>query len=154
MFVHYPINLYRDYFKFAFVRNPWDRLVSAWLNKVVDCNYFGFNESDLEKMGSFGNFVDYVSTLDIENCDLHLRLQCRLIDINHIDYLGRYESFSLDLTKVFEVLGIDQKDFVRRNASQKRKSYQEYYNERLIEKVSQIYRKDIQVFGYEYSLPK
>lgn len=41
---------FRDCYKFAFVRNPWDRLVSCWLNKVVNSNCFNFSKSTYVRM--------------------------------------------------------------------------------------------------------
>ncbi len=36
MRLRYPVELFEDYFKFAFVRHPLGRFVSAWRNKVVE----------------------------------------------------------------------------------------------------------------------
>jgi len=61
MFCHYPPKLFESYFKFAFVRNPWDRLASCWKDKVVesgvDQNYFNFDDSTHEKMKQFESFL-------------------------------------------------------------------------------------------------
>jgi len=150
MSVYYPPSRYRKYFKFAFVRNPWGRLCSCWRNKVVDNNYFKFNEEKLEFMQNFENFVDYVGGLNIESCDHHLRAQNKLIDINNVNYIGRFETFSEDLVEVFHNLGIDLSNISKENASNTIKPYQQYYNSNLINKVSNIYKKDIQLFNYKY----
>lgn len=150
MSVYYAPRLYRDYFKFAFVRNPWDRLVSCWNNKVLDENYFQFSEPVREKMRVFENFVAYVASLDVERCDQHLRLQCRLIDLNHIDFLGRLESFGTDLHALFELLQLDVTGSAVRNASRNRKPYRQYYSDELAETVGRLYRRDVQVFRYDF----
>lgn len=149
-FIHYPIKSYDNYFKFAFVRNPWDRLVSCWQNKVINCNQMGFTDSTLEKMKNFENFVNFVSTLNLQQCDRHLRSQSTLIDLNNLNYLGRMETFEDDINYVFQRLGLMEKEVVPKNVTLNRKPYQEYYNKGTIEKVSQIYRKDIQMFGYQF----
>ena len=148
--IFYPVRAYQNYFKFAFVRNPWDRLVSCWRNKVVDNNHFDFSTPELTKMREFSNFVDFVSGLNTENCDPHLRLQCRLIDLNQIDYLGRLESMDKDLFEVFRILDIPLMDIERRNVSSDRNPYWYYYDNELVEKVYKIYCRDIQIFGYDY----
>jgi len=150
--IYYPVKLYNDYFKFAFVRNPWDRLVSCWHNKVIDSNYFKFQDPKLADMRTFANFVNFISGLDIENCDPHLRLQCRLIDLNHIDYLGRLESLGSDLSKIFHILDIPIGNIESKNVSIEKIHYHEYFDHGLVEKVYQIYRRDIQIFGYDYLL--
>jgi len=146
----YPINLYSDYFKFSFVRNPWDRLVSCWYNKVIQSNYFSFNDDRYEKMQLFEKFVDYVSTLDINTCDRHLKLQSSLIDLNEIDYIGRFETFAEDYTAICQKLDIPLDNFIHKNKSLKTKHYTEFYTDELREKVHQIYLKDIQIFGYKF----
>jgi hypothetical protein len=148
--IHYPVNLYSRYFKFAFVRNPWDRLASCWRNRVVDKNGFKFNDSEYEKMKNFENFVSYVSKLNIDKCDRHLRAQSVLVDLNRIDYLGRMETFDDDANYVFQRLGLPEKEIVRKNVTSGKTDYRQYYSEPLAEKVAHIYQKDIKIFGYEF----
>ncbi len=150
MSCHYPTNLYKRYFKFAFVRNPWDRLVSCWRNKVVDSNYYNFSNDRLLEMQTFKSFVDFVENENIENCDHHIRLQSKLIDLNSVDFIGRCENFNEDFSKVTEVIGIELMKIDCKNVSQNRSDYRHYYNESLKDKVAKIYRKDINVFQYDF----
>jgi len=151
MWCHYPANDYGGYFRFAFVRNPWDRLVSCWLDKVVKLNHYQFSEEKLAKMQDFKNFVDHVAQIDIQTCnDPHIRLQATMIDLNHVDFVGRFERFEADFLKVLDVLGIGEIEIPKKNASQNRKTYHEYYNEATKQKVAEIYKKDIQIFSYQF----
>lgn len=150
MSVHYPINICRDYFKFGFVRNPWERLVSCWQNKVIDTNYFRFDEANRQRLRDFKNFVEYVRDLDVETCDHHLRLQRKLIDLNQVEFLGRLEAFDEDFSHVCEVLGIPAWQGQQRNKSARSGDLHEYYTPDLIEAVADIYRKDIQLLNYTF----
>ncbi len=149
-FVYFSPHRYRHYFKFAFVRNPWDRLVSCWTDKVTKLNYFKFPEADLQKLQRFDAFVEFVGGLDVTTCDRHLRLQSRLIDLGQIDHLGRMETFEEDFRCVCRRLNIQQHPIETRNASGKR-PYETYYNDDLHKKVARIYAQDIQIFGYRFA---
>jgi hypothetical protein len=148
--VHYPPNRYKNYFKFAFVRNPWDRLISCWLNKVVSNNLFHFDDALWQKMQELSNFVDFVAGMNIEQCDRHLQAQCTLIDLDCVDFLGRLESFDDDFQKVCNALGVASAEILHKNSSANRKPYQDYYDNKTRENVAHIYRKDIQIFGYQF----
>jgi len=147
-----PSGEYDDYFKFAFVRNPFDRLVSCWLNKVHnrEDNRFGVNPLVWNRMKTFTGFIDFVETLDLEACDVHLRRQASLIDLSNIDYIGRMENFEADVDEVFRHLGIKNEELVVRNVTNSRKHYQEYYNQADVERVRKLYQKDCQIFGYSF----
>jgi len=147
---YYPKSLYKDYFKFAFIRNPYDRLVSCWKNKVLKNNYFGFSDKILMEMQNFAQFVDFVANQDIEKCDPHIRLQSKLIDLNEIDYLGKFENFEIDLSHIIKVLKINNQSINRMNSTKNRKHYSEYYNEKLRMKVGNIYEKDLIIFSYDF----
>jgi hypothetical protein len=149
--VFYSPRLYADYFKFAFVRNPWDRLVSCWVDKVVanKGRRFNFSEARYNDMLKFENFVEFVSSLNVKDCDRHLRLQCEIVDLNNIDYLGRLETFETDFREICRRLQIACEAIDSRNVFP-RKHYREYFTDELREKVAKIYQRDIQVFGYQY----
>ncbi len=146
----YPEGLYRGYFAFAFVRNPWDRLVSCWLNKVVHSNHFGFSGERLAEMQEFRAFVDFVGEQNIESGDSHIRLQSRAIDLNRVDCVGRFERFEEDLREIMQNIGIRVADIGRKNRSKDSAAYRSYYDPELREKIAEIYRQDIRIFGYDF----
>ena len=147
---YYSPQTYKDYFKFAFVRNPWDRLVSGWHQKVVENNIFDFDPETLEQMRNFDRFIDHLSTLDLDTCNIHFRQQNRLIDFNEVHYIGRLERFNDDILEIFNRLKLPEIDIIHSNKNSKRRDYQSYYTPGLKQKVEQMYRKDIQLFGYSF----
>ena len=149
---YYSPGIYKDYFKFGFVRNPWDRFVSGWLNKVVKNNSLNFDETTHQEMQIFENFVSYCSTLDLGTCNRHFRHQHKLIDLNEIDFLGRMESFNRDLGDVFRILDLPLKKVPLKNKSEHSGNYHSFFTKETKSKIFEMYKKDIQIFGYTYDL--
>ena len=149
-FKDYPVNLYAGYYKFAFVRNPYDRLVSCWLEKVVKKNHFNFSTSDFAEMQTFANFVSYVKGLNLKKSDRHLRQQSSLIDLNHVDFIGRLENIETDYPSLCRMLKLSPEILEFQNTSPNRKNYRYYYTDKLAEEVFELYEKDIRLFNYTF----
>lgn len=149
MQIRYPVVAFEDYYKFAFVRHPLDRLVSAWSDKVVAHNYFGFDPDVLARMQRLEAFVEWVGTndlTDLTTCDQHLALQTRAIDLTQVDHLGRMESFTADFAVVCRRLGLPEREVERRNATGGVPPTQ--VSDEVRERVAELYRLDFQVLGY------
>lgn len=141
-------NKFRNYFKFSFVRNPWARIVSCYVNKSQ--NHFRYKECWGK---DFDFFVDFIERQDLRTADRHIRLQTELIPVNELDFIGRLENFAEDLKYVTSVIGI--KDYVleHRNKSS-HKHYREYYTPRTRKIIARKYKKDIETFGYFFEVLK
>jgi len=141
---------YRYYFKFAFVRNPWDRIVSGWIDKVARKNTLGLDALEYSKVQKFEGFVDYCDELDLETCNSHFRRQSNLIDTTEIDFIGRFERYAQDIKEIFGILNIPLDTIPSKNRSATRLHYSTYYTDETREKIARMYRKGIQLFGYEF----
>lgn len=108
---------YKDYFKFGFVRHPVQRFVSGWKDKVLNQNYFKFSPDEHERMKELSNFVEWVSHFDLYRCDEHLRLQTSLLDLDNLDFLGRFETFNEDFYQVTDRLNIEFDEHMRLNVT-------------------------------------
>jgi len=137
-----------DYFSFAWVRNPWDRMVSIYFNKDPDlvamAAGYGLNLNKL----SFSEFV--FETRDLAH--VHLLNQSRFIVGDHgqiaVNYVGRFERYSQDMTVVCNHLGIVA-EIPHVNISS-HGHYRDYYNSQTLAEIAKRYEMDIDLSGYTF----
>jgi len=157
---------YKDYFKFCFVRNPFDRIVSCYSNKVSQDVYFN-NERFANGVSkifkkykslfwggmSFDDFVASVAQIPDGRADPHIRSQwLTMVDKheNHLaDYVGRFENLQENFAFVSEAIGFPVQELPLRSKSD-HDPYREYYTQNTIEIVKRRYAKDLEMFEYEF----
>jgi len=143
----YDAERYADYFKVIFVRNPWDRIVSAYFNKAIENR--GPYLAQCREM-SFDEFVDWLSEQDLSQTDVHVQRQLQYLPEGvEPDFVGRLEEFAQDATALLAHFGFEVGDIPHRNSS-KHAHYSHYYTERTKEIVRRLYEEDIAAFGYEF----
>ena len=142
---------HRNHFQFAFVRNPWDRLVSCFLDKTKRTVGTKYQLRAYIKYidSNFTEFVHGIATDDVNNCDNHHRLQYNLINHDYVNFIGKFEQFQKDFDYICNKVGISDSKLPHRNKS-KRTHYTEYYDDETREIVAEKYAKDIEYFGYEF----
>ncbi len=147
--------LFNKFFKFTFVRNPYDRFVSAYkfLKKggrsKADYNvYCRF----IKKHRTFENFVHYIyENPDIIKKMLHFIPQVDFISdqtgkLLKIDYIGKIESIEHDYEYVADKLKANRN--LKKINTTKHKPYQEYYNQNTYNLVLELYKNDFREFDY------
>lgn len=147
--------------RFAFVRNPFDRLVSCYRSKIVfdptpaqpHHLYAGYF-FDLPANMTFDEFARRVTKIPDALADAHFKSQHALLYERGelvVDDLGRFERLDADWQPLAERHGLEP---LKVSNESKRKEgvlleYQHYYTPELVQLVYERYRKDVHTFGYE-----
>jgi len=150
MRVRYPLATFADYTTFGFVRDPLDRFVSAWHDKVVNANYYAFDQPTHERMQRVEEFALWTAEHDlaaVPGTDQHLTLQSRMIDLNRVDFVGRLETFDRDFAEVCALVGATDLPTAPQNQTAPGGRDRQVSSE-LRDLVGRMYRRDYQVFGY------
>ena len=137
-----------SYFKFGFVRNPWDRLVSTYENKIKNYNYKSPEFYRQYKNYEFKDFCKVIKTINVSESEEHIRSQHSFFPDN-IDFVGRFESVHSDFNFICEKLAISL-ELPHRNETWNKCNYTEYYDNEIRELVAEKYAKDIEYFNYEF----
>ena len=132
-----------SYFKFGFVRNPFDRFVSTcfFLNR--------------RNPGFTGNEVEFMRQA-IRNTRFRQRVlvspQYQMLtddnDTLMMDYVGRYETLQESFDNICSQIGVTPSELSMKNSS-RHGQYQCYYDETLKSSVAEFYSKDFELFGYD-----
>jgi hypothetical protein len=152
-----PKKIWRTYFKFAFVRNPWDRIVSwyamvrrkgpqdnLWkyaLENSHDFNSFLKNctgdiyESPFRRRNFFRNQWDYISDLDGSLM---------------VDFVGRFENLANDTMAVFKRIKVPTPSVIPHLNQGSHGHYREFYTEKTKDLLGQRFSKDIEFLGYRF----
>ena len=137
------------YFKFCFVRNPWDRAVSAYHYVMKHCS-----APPIPLNITFSDFISEYDRFNPEIITHYSRSQIKwILDKNNeinIDFIGRFERLQEDFNILCDKIKIPRQQLPHINAGPKRKHYSKYYDDKTREIVAKKFAKDIEYFGYEF----
>ena len=142
----------KSYFKFAFVRNPFDRLASCFRHVIQKGAMQNIqNHPDLYREMSFDEFIDVIVDINVKKMDIHFRPQYTFIP-EKPNYIGKFENLDEDFAEVLQKIGIKSQIRLLKKNSTDKTIFKDYYTKESIEKVFKIYKKDFELFGYERTI--
>ncbi|MFT4806367.1 MAG: chondroitin 4-sulfotransferase 11 [Psychroserpens sp.] len=144
-------DIWNSYYKFTFVRNPWDRAVSDYFWLMNDQKIKDSFENYILRKGTFTKFLNDKEMLYYRGD--HLELQTNFFDMEGLlkmDFVGKFEHMNEDLNKVKEKLGLANTENLHINKSKKKNHYSEYFSNELKKSFDATYKIDIDHLGYQY----
>ncbi|MFC6669104.1 sulfotransferase family protein [Marinobacterium aestuariivivens] len=151
------------YKRFCFVRNPYSRLLSCYLDRIADRRSFPSREvydalGKSEELVTFKEFIELVCEQNSVKQNSHWRRQVDDVMLCKIkfDFVGKFENLNNDLLCVSKLvfgdilpelldLGINYSPS-KTNASDK---LYEWYDQYLESLVYESYKQDFEAFGYD-----
>jgi len=122
-------------FKFGFVRNPWERELS---------NYFYFKKiKQIKDNVSFSEYLKNQSGTPSGGWEMYTYL-------TDVDYVARYENFEEETNSIWKKLNLPGIPKLKNYNATKHKPYWEYYGDKEILMVQETYKKDIELYNYEF----
>ena len=135
---------WQTYYKFGFVRNPFDRFVSicAFLNRENP----NFNDNSLTWMKMATQRPAFRQRILVRP-----QFEQLINESNEVamDFLGRYESLQSSLDTILDHLKLQPIQLKVRNQSE-HAAYQSYYDAELRDWVADFYKEDLERFDYSF----
>jgi hypothetical protein len=137
-----PERIFESFYKFAFVRNPWDWQVSLYFFMLQTPTHF---QHGLVREMTFDQYIEWRVAKD-------LKLQRDFVmdegGNQIVDFVGRYERLGEDFRHVCDVLNLET--ILPHVNSSTRRDYRLYYSDRARELVKTHFAEDIGAFGYAF----
>jgi len=143
MQVMYSNSVFDDYYKFAFVRNPWALLVSYY--HYIKSNQHHHRSKKINNIDSFESYIHY----EIKRNKIN---QSRFVTDSFgndlVDFVGRFESLENDLGVILERIGVEAE--IPHFNSSTHTDYRDYYTPETAKLVAFHWAEDILRFGYTF----
>lgn len=146
-----PAAIFERYYKFAFVRNPWDWQVSMYhfiLNEPTHVKH-----ALVKSLGTFECYLDWVVATPNPYAKGATKFQKEVITAPDgrllVDFIGHYETLTQDFAEICARLNLAvQLPHINRTHHH---DYRTYYNARTRQLVADHFAADIALFGYTFS---
>jgi DNA-binding MarR family transcriptional regulator len=141
------------YFVFCFVRNPFDRIVSAFLHaQNMSAGNSAIRRFLQANAGiSFSDFVVEFLSAELVEGESHFRPQTFWLREANPDFVGRFERLATDFDAIAGRLAL-KAPLERRNDTNRRADFRDYYSGPAIDKVARLYAEDIDLLKYRFDV--
>ncbi len=153
----YTKSTFEEYYKFTFVRNPWERLFSAYhfLKKGgISPRDVVWVEENLSHIHDFQSFVMSWLEEDRLNDWFHFIPQVDFLTDTSgkvaMDFIGKYEELEAGFDNVCARLKVNKKLPHLNKTTALKRNYKDFYTGEMIDKVARIYKKDVETLGYTF----
>ena len=146
-------------FKFTFVRNPWDRLISAYYylrdgGRRAPAD-LAIAERVVRPHSSFRDFVLQFVTEENVSEIAHFRPQYEFVCMSErnrpeVDFIGRFERLEEDFERIRARLDVPERLASKNRGRSRPDSYRPSYDQEMIDRVARVYRRDIELFEYAF----
>jgi hypothetical protein len=131
-------------FKFTFVRDPYARVLSAYLDKVR-------TGAKITPIATFTEFCRYLAAGGLHaNAHWAPQSSLLLLPIERFDFIGKVENIKEDLSRVFAHLDLKPSEprLAGPPVTNARDLVEKEYTPDCRETVRRLYRRDFELFGY------
>lgn len=139
-----PPEDFKSYFKFGFVRNPFDRFISYCAFMTRDQDVFERDPKAVMRHLLF-TAPPHGHILFQPQHQFFIGEDGTLIS----DHVGRIEAMQASYDQICECIGMPSRALDKVNSS-RRADYRIYYDQQLIDGVAALYARDLELFGYQY----
>lgn len=157
----YGQDTWDKYYKFAFIRNPWDRLISSFFYLSGGGNNpFDKKLSDKYIKKYDGDFIQFVKNFvaaDKIKYLFHMHPQHEFIYDRKgrllVDFVGKYENLQEDFNKICDQFSVPhvKLPYINKTPYRKIQHFTDYYNDEARKIVAEKYSRDIDLFGYTFA---
>jgi hypothetical protein len=150
---------FKKYYRFSFVRNPWDRAISAYnFVKQGGTSLVQPLPNDIYKSSMFDTFDTFVTEWlqhqDLGKIDIVFEPQYKYIfDYNDnllVDFVGKIENIEIDLKKVKSQINIKTELQQLNKSNRRQEGYKSHYKSETAEIIERLYSNDIALFNYKF----
>jgi hypothetical protein len=139
---------YEGAFKFGFVRNPWDRVVSLFLRKERG------RAAAPTEFPAFCEWIENASDTCVHPSPKRNQLDWLTDEAGEIgvDFVGRFETLEADFATICERIGAGhlRLPHKKRNTGGGRRPYTDYYTPALRDLIGEKFAVDAERFGYAF----
>ena len=138
------IDHWDEYYKFTFVRNKYDQLISLYHYDKTLLNSISFEKFIKEHVSRDSNyFPNYDYWID--------QYFLTTIDDKPIfNFIGQFENYKNDLVKVCDQINIEYEDIRANIGKYKRTEKRTYYNDELKQLVDQKFESEIKYYNWDF----
>jgi len=155
--------IFNSYYKFSFVRNPWDRIVSSYFSirkKILVASLHPLNPPeeifplgkilDLEECSTFEKFLQTIQEKEHILWEEQYKF---LYDDNGnllVDDIFRFENLKDHVNRILEKINFLEDGDLPHETKSNHAPYPCHYTNETRELVGNLYSKDIELFGYTF----